>query len=260
VSDFGSKFVTAALDGSKVTFSTPGTFDFSADYITSNDRSTAAIVGMQTMIILMQVIGELENALDTCSRCISPTCKSIDSLYNAVAYYTGSTEKTFLFEDGSPLVDIHAATGSANSLYNYADNICIEFGTCKSLSDPPSTDDPFSGTSNVNLDIFAAFSAMHIALIHDYDEAFAQKEIIAKKIFIPLIQGMLLLQYTNQNIMTKTLPSGPLMSSFTLAASVLPLVHHCNSTHAKTILQNYVGQNNDSNFASVKAALEVNYE
>jgi hypothetical protein len=259
VSDYGSKFVTAALDGSKVTFSTPGTFDFSADYITAEDRSTAAIVGMQSMLMPMQVIGELENAIDTCSRCVSATCKSLDSLYKAVAYYTGSMDKTILFEDGSPLADIHAADGSRNSLYNYADIICMEFGTCKSSSDLHSTDDPFTGTSNVNYEIFAAFSAMRIYLINDCEEAYAQKEIIAKKIFIPLIQGMFSLSFMHQNPITKALPSGPVLPSFTLAASVLPLVHHCNSTHAKTILQNYVGQNSAFNFATIKAALEVNY-
>jgi hypothetical protein len=84
-------------NGSKVDFSTPGAFDFSGDAITSPDRRKAAVIGMRSMLLSMQVLGELENSIDKCSKCLTPTCNYLVSLYNAVASYRGSIEMTFMF-------------------------------------------------------------------------------------------------------------------------------------------------------------------
>jgi hypothetical protein len=132
VPDYGNKFVTAALDGSKLDFSTPGTFDFSGDAITTPDCGTVAVIRMRSMIVVMQVLGELENSIDKCSSCSTPTCKSLDSFYNADASYTGSIEMTFMFRQGSTLQYIFDITHYTDSLYSYADALCSEFRTCDS--------------------------------------------------------------------------------------------------------------------------------
>jgi hypothetical protein len=79
---------------------------------------------------------------------------------------------------------------------------------------------------------------MKTELMNNCTEARAQKEIITKKLFISLFQGM-------------TKPDS-LMRSITFAASVLPLVNFCNSTSAKTILQNFIGTGNNPNYLSCK--------
>jgi hypothetical protein len=117
-------------------------------------------------------------------------------------------------------------------LYSYVDALCSEFGTCG-----PSAN-AVSGTSNIHWNIFAAFSRMKTELMNNCTEARAQKEIITKKLFIPLFQGM-------------TKPDS-LMRSITSAASVLPLDHFCNSTNAKTMLQNFIGTGNNPNCLSCK--------
>jgi hypothetical protein len=212
------------------------------------------VAGIQSMIIPMQILGELENAIDTCSSCLGPNCASINSLYKAVAYYTGSTEKTSLFQLGSPTQDLFDATGSEISLYNLADFQCSTFGTCG-----PSTT-LFSETSNVNLEIIAAFEAMRIGLISNCGDAIAQKKIVANNMLIPLIQNMFYFLHLSQDRRINELPNGLFMTSLTRATSVLPLIHYCNSTSANMILQNFVGQGNIPSFSIVKTAIEENYE
>jgi hypothetical protein len=239
------------LNGSSVTFSTPGTLDFSAKNVTIVDRFISAIYGMLLLIMPMQVLGELENALDSCSSCLTAHCKSINSLYNAVAYYSGSIEKTSLFQVDSPLQDIFAISPSY-SLYVLPESICRNFGTCEA-----------SGASNVNFDIFSAFSAMKIGLIKNCSEARTQKEIVSKKIIISMIQIMLYalnLMEVSSTRSTNELPNGITILGFVAATSILPLVHVCNSTSANTILQNFVGQGVSPSVAIVTAAMEQNYE
>jgi hypothetical protein len=66
-----------------------------------------------------------------------------------------------------------------------------------------------------------------------------RKKTLPKNIIFPLFQGMMK-------------PDSP-MRSFTFAASVLPLVNFCNSTSAKTILQNFIGTGNNPNYLSIKS-------
>jgi hypothetical protein len=229
VPDFGSKFVTAALDGSSVTFSTPGTFHFSANNIEFFDRKKFVIYGISSMILPMQVLGELENALDTCSSCSTSNCESINSLYKAVAYHTGSMEQTSLFQMGSQLQDIfYTIPCSENSFCYLGEIVCSSFGLCSAAMT----------TISVNLDIFSAFDAMKVGLMNNCSEALVQKEIVAKKILVVLIQYMLYYLSVNQGqTIINKLPYGFLLLGFTAATGVLPLVHFCNSTTANTIVK-----------------------
>jgi hypothetical protein len=249
VPDYGSKYITAVLNRSNVTFSTLGTFDFSANNIKLENRNQVLIYGLYPLILLMQVLDELENAMDTCSSCSTPQCRSINSLYKAVAYYTGSSEQTSLFQADSPLQDVLTTGRSEYSLYGLADLICSNFATCGS-----------SGTSNVNFDMFSAFSAMKIGLINNCSDARAQKEIVAKKIFIPLIQFVLVTIKSIPNRVTNELPNEEFLVGFTMAIGVLPMVHFCKSSSANTILQYYVGQGVRPSVSIARAAMEENYE
>jgi hypothetical protein len=207
------------------------------------DRYVAALVGVNSLIVPMQILGKLQNAVDTCSICTIARCESFISYYNAVAYYTGSLERTSLFDDGSSLQAVFDADGSETSLYNLADHFCNFFGTCAS-----------SGTANVNLDIFQALDLMRHRLIGSCSDALVQKEIVVKKIFVVLIQNLFYL--LNDSFIEQ--PNGPLIAGFAAALSVLPTVHFCNATSANTILQNF--QTGSPSYSIVKAAMEETYD
>jgi hypothetical protein len=238
VPDYADKFVTAALDGTSVALLPAGTFDFSKWGF--DGRSQAAKKGTAYITIAMQILGELENAIESCDTCKSSTCSAIHALDKAVAYYTGSLEGT----DGVP---------SGNAIYQLADNRCSGFKTCGPLGNITNT------TSKVNLDIFAAFNSMKSTLAtKQCTSAVMAKDTIAKKLFIPMLQGTLRYAWVTD---TRTLPSeGAEAEGLTFAASVLPLIHACNSASATTIMTNLrIGQNGTANFPVVKAAFETTY-
>jgi hypothetical protein len=163
------------------------------------------------MILSMQVLGELENALDTCSSCSTFYCDSINSLYKAVAYYTGSMEQTSLFQMGSQLQDIfYTIPCSVYSMCYSAELGCSTYGLCRSAST----------TISVNLDIFSAFDAMKVGLMNNCSEALVQKEIVAKKFLVVFIQYMLFFLDSSQGqINSNNLPSGNLLFGFTAATT-----------------------------------------
>jgi Low iron-inducible periplasmic protein len=222
-----------------VTLGTAGKVDFSGYNISLGGRSEAAKKGIQYMIYPMQVIAELEYAYASCSSCSSTTCGAIYHLDEAVAYYTGSLEGV----DGA---------GSGVVLYNLGDARCANFKTCGPSGDAT------SGTSKVNLDIFAAFNSMRTALNGNCPGALAQKNIISKKIFIPIIQGALRYAYITDTQTSFT--EAAETEGYTFSASVIPLIHSCNSVSANTIMTNMkLGQKNTASSVAVKAAFESNY-
>eukprot|EP00559_Dactyliosolen_fragilissimus_P007955 CAMPEP_0184871400 /NCGR_PEP_ID=MMETSP0580-20130426/40698_1 /TAXON_ID=1118495 /ORGANISM="Dactyliosolen fragilissimus" /LENGTH=600 /DNA_ID=CAMNT_0027374057 /DNA_START=350 /DNA_END=2149 /DNA_ORIENTATION=- len=178
VADYGDKWVTAALDGTKTSF-TNGNADFGAYSFVG--REEAAQKGMAYMIIAMYVIRELEDALDDCnSNCGVTSCNDdpVHAWDEAVAFYTGSLHGT------------SKAGTNGNLYFTLADKRCSNFGTCGLSGDTN------EGTSKVNYDIFREFvDGLNNLLTGECEAAKMNKEKIAQFMTIPLIQGTLRYAY-----------------------------------------------------------------
>ena len=195
------------------------------------------------MPILMQVLGQLEVALDGCKEgCKMANCNDdpINAWDQAVALYTGSLEGV----DG---------TGSGKLVYALADELCQDFKTCGDLA--KETD----GSSHVNQVIFREFALGSRQMAQGQcSNAKPHKERIETMIAVPLIQGALRSAY-----ITSTAENGGEKSEAegaAFAASVLPIVHACDEDAASTIYKNMkTGQKGALNFAEVKKTFESVY-
>lgn len=227
-----------AFENQMVKFKTAGIFDFRQWGFKGR---AIAVQHASFMIVTLQVIGELEKALDEYARCYEPrdTCSAVKSVDQAVAYYVGS-----LAADGK---------GDGNLMSTLADFSCIEMKTCDY------TGDSLTGPAKVNLEIIPLFWLMKDAIVNrHFAQAKSYKEAIAAKMFIPLIQSLLRFTYENQYVIQSEETEA---QAFMFATSILPLVHDCNPNDATTILTNLrIGQEGTLEFASVKAAIENNYE
>jgi len=195
----------------------------------------AVVKATAYMSVFMYIIRELEDALDSCEKgCDRDDCTDTDnSLDEAVAFYTGSltiTEKS----DG-------------NMLWDVAEKRCANFGTCD------------GDVSAVNQLIFAEFIRMQDNIMKtECAAARKNKEIIARYMYVPMIQGALRYAYKSgeQNDQTgKSEAEGA-----TFAAAVLPKVHACSEKDAKVIYDNMrIGNASPTDFPAVKRAFENTY-
>ena len=129
--DYADKWVTAALAGTDMSFSSgkhgPNAFSTLGDAA----RKEAVKKGTAYMNVWMYVIREFEDAIDDCVvGTISDNYDSVHAWDEGVAFYVGSLEGT----DGS---------GSGKMVYALADKRCANFKTCGAAGDAT------SGTSKV---------------------------------------------------------------------------------------------------------------
>lgn len=197
------------------------------------------------MNIWLYVIREMEDAISDCvGECSGDgTCNDdpVHAWDEAVAFYTGSLEGN----DGS---------GSGVLLHALADKRCANFATCGDLASET------SGTSHVNIEIFRQFEDGKRKLrAGQCPELVANKERIEQLMAVPLIQGTLRYAYF---ISTEIDPSEETKAEGAVfAASVLPLVHHCDPSAADTIYTSMkTAQNNRVNFGDVKKSFEGVYD
>jgi Low iron-inducible periplasmic protein len=190
----------------------------------------------------MYVLRELEDALDDCAAS-DPTrnADQVLALDEAVAFYTGSLEGT-------------TGTGEGVFIYSLANKRCINFKTCGPNGDQ------IEGTAKVNLDIFTEFNKMKQNLAagsSNCNEARTNKEAIAKKLFVPMIQGTLRYAYKQDQPDTNAIAEA---EGAIFAAAVLPIVDKCNPNSAATIFNEMMpNSGNTADFASVKRAFEDTY-
>mmetsp|Transcript_11587 Transcript_11587/g.16401 ORF Transcript_11587/g.16401 Transcript_11587/m.16401 type:complete len:551 (+) Transcript_11587:37-1689(+) len=239
VADYGDKWVTAALDGTKTSF-TNGNADFGAYSFVG--REEAAQKGMAYMIIAMYVIRELEDALDDCnSNCGVTSCNDdpVHAWDEAVAFYTGSLHGT-------------SKAGTDGNLYfTLADKRCSNFGTCGLSGDTN------EGTSKVNYDIFREFvDGLNNLLTGECEAARMNKEKIARFMTIPLIQGTLRYAYKVDKLSGQEKEKA---EGAVFAAAILPKINTCNEEDAKTIYDNMKVGATETDFKAVKKAFENNY-
>ncbi len=234
-SDYGDKWVTAALSGTSTSF-TSGRGDADFSKLDDEGRVETVVKGTSFLNIFMYVIRELEDAIDDCKRgCDDDSCNDdpVQALDEAVAFYTGS---------------LHITEGDAGTLlYSLAQKRCENFGTC------------VDGVAAVNNKIFVLFNRMQNLLRQEKcDEAAKVKSEIADHMYVPMIQGALRYAYKSGALDDQTGKSEAEGASF--AAAVLPKVHKCNPTDAQTIYdQMKIGNAEAVDWPAVKRAFEKNY-
>lgn len=235
VPDFSDKIIMGALDNQIVQFTNAGTFNFKE--LGFVGRSIATQISA-LMITVLQLIGELENAVEECQTCSFPmeTCSAVNSIDQAVAYYVGSL-----------------AQGLGNLMYTLADFSCMDFKTCGFAGES------FFGASSVNLELFPSFEIMKYSIIEQQcSRARTHKDLLISKLFVPLIQSTLKSLYEMESLDHPTEEAEA--QAFMYATSILPLVHNCNPKDASSILNHVrIGQEGKGRFAAVKKALENNY-
>lgn len=239
--DYANQLVLAAFAGSDTNFN-----NFNNDFGLFGYEGKSEIIkkGTAYMNIWMYVIREMEDALDDCQEgCTIENCNDdpVHAWDEGVAFYTGSLEGT----DGS---------GSGKLLYSLADKRCSNYKTCGDMGDE------ISGTSHINREIFNQFSIGKSKLRQgECASAREQKDAIEILMLVPLIQGTLRYAYKTQP--SEAYSEKAEAEGVIFAASVLPVVHACDPTAARTIANNLVaGQLNTADFVAVKQAFESTYE
>jgi hypothetical protein len=235
-SDYGHRYVTAALDGS-------GAFAGKAEV----SRVEGAKKGSAYMNVWMYVIREFEDAIKDCkSGCDKLACNDdpVHAWDEGVAFYTGSLHGT----DGS---------GSGKMLYALANKRCENYKTCGAAGNSK------SGNSQVNIEILKLFKQGQAALLAGKCQEGAGirgiTDNIIKLMTVPLVQGALRYAYkvAEQSGGDKEKAEGAVFS-----AAVLPLISHCNKAAATLIQKNMKIDSAapmGDGFAKVREAFESTY-
>merc|ERR1719157_367871 len=258
--DYADKWVSAALGGTDMTFSS-GKFGPNNFATMHNDaRVEAAKKGSAYMHVWMYAVREFEDAIDDCTSCVadcnahSTNSGSVHAWDEGVAFYTGAREGT-----------AHSSTRNGVMLYHLAQKRCVNFKTCGAAG----------GISMVNSELFKAGGLFatgrdllqqgHCAKVRPVVEQ------IVSLMTVPLVQGTLRYAYKVGNVPGDQSAKNAAEGS-TFAATVLPMVHACNAASA-TIVANHMkfgltfdaaGENptpiaSVPDFALVKSALEDTY-
>jgi hypothetical protein len=233
--DYGNKYIMAALDGT-------GAFAGKASVV----RVEAAKKGSAYMNVWMYTVREMEDAIEDCKAdCINCNDKPVHAWDEAVAFYTGS------------LVGTDASAGSGKMLYALAEKRCKNYKTCASIVVEKQT---ASGKSAVNTKILSQFQLGQAALQGSRcKDVPAIKEAIVKLMVVPLVQGALRYAYKVDRLQggDKEKAEGAVF-----AASVLPMIAHCDAAAAKIISNNLAIESAtpmNLGFTAVKEAFEKTY-
>merc|ERR1719157_328311 len=262
--DYADKWVSAALGGTDMTFSS-GKFGPNNFATMHNDaRVEAAKKGSAYMHVWMYAVREFEDAIDDCTSCVadcnahSTNSGSVHAWDEGVAFYTGAREGT-----------AHSSTRNGVMLYHLAQKRCKDFKTCGAAGGAA------DGISMVNSELFKAAGLFatgrdllqqgHCAKVRPVVEQ------IVSLMTVPLVQGTLRYAYKVGNVAGDQSAKNAAEGS-TFAATVLPMVNYCHAASA-TIVANHMkfgltfdaaGENptpiaSVPDFAKVKSALEAVY-
>ena len=264
--DYADKWVMAALDGKTYTPANAATTHAPGFSSSENAaRKEAVQKGTAYMVVWMYAIREFEDAIDDCNSCTA-NCNeystSSGGAYNAVhawdegvAFYTGSLAGE---------TPDHDQQGEMP--YALAEKRCANYGTC---SGP-------RGTSEVNNELFKLFNQGRDTLIAGSCSAVRPiLDDIIRLMTVPLVQGTLRYAWKvgvgsdgQPNALSDQTAKNHAEGAV-FAQALLPLVHYCNPTAAKTVAdhmkfsdQAFATSGNTGTFpvtAAVKAALESTY-
>lgn len=185
------------------------------------------------------VIREMEVAVHECRKlCEDDSCedKATKLADSAYAFYAGS------LEDG---------TGSGLLLYSVAENECKAFRTCGEKGDS------LHGVSKVNQLVTEYFTGFQANITSDDCwDAHAKKDLIARQMKVPLVQGTI--QYAYKIAHKQNSPKDTAIGA-TFAAAIVPLVAGCSFTDAEIVDNNMELTSRGTDFALVKKTLEKHY-
>lgn len=206
-------------------------------------NSTFPPAGAVTSLVLLSfypfVIRELEVAVHECRKqCDDESCEHTATRLadSAFAFYAGS------LEDGS---------GSGNLLYSIAEEECKAFKTCGAKGDST------RGVSKVNHVLLEHFTGFQTNITSaDCWDAHAKKDLIARQMKVPLVQGTL--RYAHKISNKENSPKDSAVGA-AFAAAIAPLVAGCNFKDAEIIDNNMELTSKATNFALVKETLEKHY-
>merc|ERR1719482_978477 len=249
---YADKWVSAALDGTSMTFSSGkhGPNDFSALGVAA--RKEAVKKGTAYMNVWMYAVREFEDAIDDCLTCTS-ACNEFSENYDSVhawdegvAFYAGTREGMELGGNGDGVL-----------VYRLAEKRCKNFGTCGVDGDEA------SGTSHVNHELFKLFAEGRDILHRgECDQARPIVDKIVSVMTVPLVQGSLRYAYKIGNVPSDRSQKNAAEGA-TFTAAVLPLIHACSPLSAATISANQKFGLYDAgtypDFAKVKEAFEDTY-
>jgi hypothetical protein len=147
--------------------------------------------------------------------------------------------------------------GDGLLMYNLANRHCDYFRTC---GEHANLDE---GNSDVNIQIYGALSAGQMDINNGRCDAARNRKLEIERIMaVPLIQGTLLYSYLsdydirlNDQYDREYLDA----SGSIFAASLLPLIYSCNPKDAEIVYDYMRAGLFDSDYPSVRAALERNY-
>ena len=225
---YADDIMTAVFRGTKHEFD-KHTFDFSG--WNNEDRIWFAERGPDFMNIAMHVVGQLEQAKNTCTEGCAGDCnaEALEHLDRAVAFYTGA-----LYEDRH----------EGNMLYGLADQMCKLFKTCGWRSDN------LEGTSHVNLLSFAKFKDAQAKMKEGKcEEADVDMRVVAKMVFVPLWQGLL---YASYHKLRK--------EGTVFAVATLPILAHCSPGYVEKIYGYFLPDSDKAiHFPYMKKIMEDHY-
>jgi hypothetical protein len=201
------------------------------------------------MNIWMKVIYQMEHAIYQCGLQCGRRCDDtpISAWDQAVAFYAGSLEGENVEEQG-------------NLLYNLADRMCMAFRTCGQNGAEE------VGTSFVNNQIIREFTrGQSFAVGRQCDQLKLSKELIVEYMAVPLVQATLEMAHLRNfsPASTEEASQRDEVAGASFAATVLPIVHRCNSKVAETIYNNmHLDPSGDVmvDFLQVKKSFESSYQ
>mmetsp|Transcript_19438 Transcript_19438/g.29215 ORF Transcript_19438/g.29215 Transcript_19438/m.29215 type:complete len:552 (-) Transcript_19438:363-2018(-) len=231
IPDYGDRFITSAFQQTHARY-VRGNADFSSYSV--NAVKEAVINGILYLNVWMHVVNQMEKAIDFCFLGDKPN--SVRHWDQSVAVFAGSMLKG-------------KETGFL--LFDAASTICIDFMTCNA-----ETTSEFTVLSK----LFNKFDQGQSEMLKDRgscDSAQLIKDSIEDLMAVPLIQGLLRAAYVRSREQDSSTEQA---RGATLAAAVLPLVHHCNPSDAEEIYSEMKIGSAKPDFVAVKQALERNYK
>merc|ERR1719161_1964947 len=181
---YADKWVSAALDGTSMTFSSGkhGPNDFST--LGAAARKEAVKKGTAYMNVWMYAIREFEDAIDDCQTCVANcnefsanTHGPVHAWDEGVAFYAGSLEG-----------ETQGGNTAGKLVYRLAEKRCKNFGTCSGTGGT-------SGISQVNHELFKADGLFPQGrdLLHEgrCSEVRPVVNQIVSIMTVPLVQGTL---------------------------------------------------------------------
>ena len=245
---WGEQMIKAAFEGTKVGTNTH--LDFST--VGRDFRKEAIQKGIVYANIFPYVIWEMQDAVNDCLALAGTNNddKSVHAWDEAVAFYAGSKTR------GKGYGILESDAGKLQ--YRLADKRCINFKTCAN---------GFSGTSNVNQDIFALFNlgkeearkSATAASTADCAQLNTLKEKIATLSLVPFVQGTLRYLYKTRNDDSGR-SAKQVGELWAFATAILPFVAEADANAAEMLYRRAWQLDFTSNsYEEIKSALEATY-